>query len=166
MGDARATIFALNCRSSNRVSLKGAAKSTQGGAMMTAAIMKTGLAIVLLSAALAQAAAIDEGLPVNAPAIPQDSTNRFLGGVRDFGTGQPSSNIIYSTGGIAEATNSPEALKGPSVTSTGTPAEHTSLGGGKLQGGTIERRTNTAVPITPGQLERLTNTPYPITSPW
>src|SRR3954468_9422680 len=134
--------------------------------MMTAAVMRTGLAIILLSAAAAQAATIDEGLPVNPPAIPQDSTNRFLGGVRDFGTGQPSSNIIYSTGGIAQATNSPEALKGPSVTSTGTPAAHTPLGGSALQGGTIERRTNAPNPITPGQLERRTNTPYQITSPW
>src|SRR4051812_19742153 len=106
--------------------------------MMTAAVMRTGLAIVLLSAGVSQAAAIDEGLPINPPAISQDSTNRFLGGVRDFGTGQPSSNIIYSTGGIAQATNSPEALKGPSVTSTGTPAANTPLSGSTLQGGTIE----------------------------
>jgi hypothetical protein len=134
--------------------------------MMTVAAMKSGLAVVLLSAGVAQAAAIDEGFPVNPPAIPQDSTNRFLGGVRDFGTGQPSPNIIYSTDGIAQATNSPEALKGPSVTSTGTPAAHTSLGGGTLQGGTIERRTNAPNPITPGQFERRTNTPYQITSPW
>jgi hypothetical protein len=134
---------------------------------MTAAVIKSGLAIVLLLAGgVAQAAAIDEGAPINAPAISQESTKRFLGGVRDFGTGQPSSNIIYSTGGIAEATNSPEALKGPSILSTGTPAEHTSLGGGRLQGGTLERRPVTPTTITPGQIERRTNTPYPITSPW
>ena len=134
---------------------------------MTAAVMKSGLAIVLLLAGgVAQAAAIDEGAPINAPAISQESTKRFLGGVRDFGTGQPSSNIIYSTGGIAQATNSPEALKGPSVLSTGTPAAHTPLGGSALQGGTLERRTNTPNTITPGQLERRSNTPYQITSPW
>ena len=134
---------------------------------MTAAIMKSALSIALLFAGgVAQAAAIDEGTPINAPAIPQESTKRFLGGVRDFGTGQPSSTIIYSTGGIAQATNSPEALRGPSVLSTGTPPEHTSLGGGKLTGGTIERRTNTPNTITPGQLERRPVTPYSITSPW
>lgn len=135
--------------------------------MTTADILKSGLAMVLLLAGgTAQSAAIDEGAPINPPVIPQESTKRFLGGVPDYGTGQPSPNIIYSTGGIAEATNSPEALKGPSVLSTGTPAAPTSLGGGKLQGGTIERRTVTPTPMTPGQLERRTNTPYPISSPW
>jgi hypothetical protein len=57
-------------------------------------------------------------------------------------------------------------LKGPSITSTGTPAAHTPIGSSNLRGGTIERRTNTPYQITPNQLERRTNTPYPITSPW
>jgi len=134
--------------------------------MLASTMLKTGLALALVSAAAVQAAVIDEGAPVNPPAISNASTNRFLGGVRDFGTGQPSPSIVYSTGGIAQATNSPDALRGPSVTSTGTPAPHTSLGGGALHGGTLERRTNTPYVIQPNTLERRTNTPYPIQSPW
>ena len=134
--------------------------------MFTSAMLKTGLAVMMMAVAVAQAAALDEGMPINPPAVSNASTERFLGGVRDFGDGRPSPNILYSTGGIAQATNSPEALKGPSVLSTGTPAPHQSLGGGKLQGGQLERRTNTPYPVQPGQLERRTNTPYPVTSPW
>jgi hypothetical protein len=135
--------------------------------MFNSAMLKIVLGIALISAAAAvQAASIEEGMPMNPPAISNESTNRFLGGVRDFGNGQPSPNIIYSTGGIAEATNSPEALRGPSVLSTGTPPAHQSLGGGRLQGGQLERRTNTPYQVQPGQLERRTNTPYPVTSPW
>ena len=135
--------------------------------MMTSTMLKMGLAIVLMWAAAAQAAAVYEGMPtVNPPAISNESTNRFLGGVRDFGDGRPSPNILYSTSEIGQATNSPEALKGPSVTSTGTPAAHRSLGGSTLPGGTIDRRTNLPYPTQPGQLERRINTPYPIQSPW
>ena len=134
--------------------------------MFISRILKIGMGIALMSAAAAQAAAIDEGSPINPPAISNESTNRFLGGVRDFGTGQPSPNIIYSTGGIAQATNSPEALRGPSVLSMPAPPPHASLGGGRLQGGTIERRTNQPYPITPNTLERRTNTPTPVQSPW
>lgn len=134
--------------------------------MFTPAMLKTGLAIVMISAAAAQAAAIDEGLPINPPAISNASTERFLGGVRDFGDGRPSPNIIYSTGGIADATNSPEALKGPSVLSIGAPPPHGTLGGSSLQGGTLERRTNTPYTNQPGTIERRTNTPYQIQSPW
>jgi hypothetical protein len=134
--------------------------------MFISRILKIGIGIALTSAAAVQAAPIDEGSPINPPAISNESTNRFLGGVRDFGTGQPSPNIIYSTGGLAEATNSPEALRGPSVLSMPAPPPHTSLGGGKLQGGTIERRTNTPYQVPPNTLERRINTPYPVTSPW
>jgi hypothetical protein len=134
--------------------------------MFTSAMLKTGLAIVMMSAAAAQAAAIDEGLPINPPAVSNASTERFLGGVRDFGDGRPSPNILYSTGGIAQANNSPEALKGPSVLSIGAPPPHATLGGSRLQGGTLERRTNTPYTNQPGTLERRTNTPYQIQSPW
>jgi hypothetical protein len=99
--------------------------------------------------------------------ISQESRDRFLGGVRPYGDGQPSPNIIYSTGGIAEATNSPDALRGPSVTSTGAPPEHSSSSSSTLQGGgTIERRTNTPYVVTPTPLERRTITPPPMQSPW
>jgi hypothetical protein len=135
--------------------------------MITSTMLKTGLAIMLMSAAAVQAAAVDEGMPaINPPAISNASTARFLDGVRDFGDGRPSPNILYSTSGIAQATNSPEALKGPSVLSTGTPPPHSSLGASRLQGGTLERRTNAPYPTQPGQLERRTNTPYPLQSPW
>ena len=134
--------------------------------MFTSSILKTGLVMALMSVAAAQAAPIDEGTPINPPAISNESTNRFLGGVRDFGNGQPSPSIVYSTSGIAQATNSPDALRGASVTSTGTPSEHTSLGGSTLHGGTLERRTNQPYVIQPNTLERRTNTPYPIQSPW
>ncbi|MEO8441630.1 MAG: hypothetical protein ABI547_04035 [Betaproteobacteria bacterium] len=134
--------------------------------MFTSAMLKTGLAIVTMSAALAQAAAIDEGLPINPPAVSNASTERFLGGVRDFGDGRPSPNIIYSTSGIAQATNSPEALQGPSVLSIPAPPPHATLGGSTLSGGTLERRTNAPYPTQPGQLERRSNTPYSIRSPW
>ncbi len=134
--------------------------------MFTSAMLKTGLAVMMMAAAVAQAAALDEGTPINPPAVSNASTERFLGGVRDFGDGRPSPNIIYSTGGIAQATNSPEALKGPSVLSIGAPPPHAALGGGRLQGGTLERRTNTPYTNQPGQLERRTNTPYQIQSPW
>ena len=134
--------------------------------MFTSAMLKTGLAIMMMSTAVAQAAALDEGMPINPPAISNASTDRFLGGVRDFGDGRPSPNIIYSTGGIAEATNSPEALRGPSVLSIGAPPPHATLGGNRLQGGTLERRTNTPYTNQPGTLERRTNTPYQIQSPW
>jgi hypothetical protein len=137
--------------------------------MFTSTMLKTGLGIVMMSAAAVQAATVDEGMPtVNPPAISNASTARFLGGVRDFGDGRPSPNILYSTSGIAQATNSPEALRGPSVLSTGTPPPHASLGGGQLglQGGSLERRTNVPTPIQPAQLERRVNTPYPVQSPW
>jgi hypothetical protein len=105
-------------------------------------------------------------MPGSPPVLSNAASERFLGGVRDFGTGQPSPSIIYSNSGLAQATNSPEALRGPSITSTGTPAAHTPIGNSNLRGGTIERRTNTPYQIPPNQLERRTNTPYPITSPW
>jgi len=133
---------------------------------MFTSILRTGLGIALLSASAVHAATIDESMPMNTPVIPNASTDRFLGGVRDFGNGQPSPNIIYSTGGISQATNSPEALRGPSVLSMPAPPPHASLVGGKLQGGTLERRTNPPYQIQPNTLERRTNTPYPLTSPW
>ena len=134
--------------------------------MFISSVLKTGLGIALISAAVAHAAAIPEGMPGSPPVLSNAASERFLGGVRDFGTGQPSPSIIYSNSGLAQATNSPEALRGPSITSTGTPAAHTPIGNSNLRGGTIERRTNTPYQITPNQLERRTNTPYPITSPW
>jgi hypothetical protein len=134
--------------------------------MFISTMLKTGLGIALISAAVAHAAAIPEGMPGSPPVLSNAATERFLGGVRDFGTGQPSPSIIYSNAGLAQATNSPEALKGPSITSTGTPAANTPIGSSNLRGGTIERRTNTPYQIPPNQLERRTNTPYPITSPW
>ena len=134
--------------------------------MFISTMLRTGLGIALISAAVAHAAALPEGMPSSPPVLSNAATERFLGGVRDFGTGQPSPSIIYSNAGLAQATNSPEALKGPSITSTGTPAAHTPIGNSNLRGGTIERRTNTPYQITPNQLERRTNTPYPITSPW
>jgi hypothetical protein len=134
--------------------------------MFISTMLKTGLGIALISAAVAHAAAITEGMPGSPPVLSNAASERFLGGVRDFGTGQPSPSIIYSNGGLAQATNSPEALRGPSITSTGTPAAHTPIGNSNLRGGTIERRTNTPYQIPPNQLERRTNTPYPITSPW
>ena len=134
--------------------------------MFISTMLKTGLGLALISAAVAHAAAIPEGMPGSPPVLSNAASERFLGGVRDFGTGQPSPSIIYSNGGLAQATNSPEALRGPSITSTGTPAAHTPIGNSNLRGGTIERRTNTPYQITPNQLERRTNTPYPITSPW
>ena len=133
--------------------------------MFISTMLKTGLGIALISAAVAHAAALPEGMPGSPPVLSNAATERFLGGVRDFGTGQPSPSIIYSNAGLAQATNSPEALKGPSITSTGTPAANTPIGNSNLRGGTIERRTNT-LPNYPDQLERRTNTPYPITSPW
>jgi len=134
---------------------------------MFTATMKTGLAIMLLAAASVEAASREEGMPtVNPPAISTESKDRFLGNVRDYGTGQPSPNILYSTGGIADATNSPEALKGPSITSTGTPPEKTPLSGGLLHGQTLERRTNQPYQVQPGTLERRTVTPTPIQSTW
>lgn len=126
---------------------------------------KTAFGLAMLAMTAAQAAPV-EGMPGSPPVIPQDSRDRFLGGVRDYGDGRPSPNIIYSTGGIGEALNSPEAVKGPSVLSTGTPPEHSSLGGNTLQGGTLERRSNTPYVVAPGTLERRTNTPVPIQSPW
>ena len=135
--------------------------------MMISTMLRTGLGIALISAVAAHAAALPESMPGSPPVLSNAAAERFLGGVRDFGTGQPSPSIIYSTGGLAQATNSPEALKGPSITSTGTPAAHVPIGGSTLSGGgTLERRTNTPYPITPNQIERRTNTPYPITSPW
>jgi len=134
--------------------------------MFISSVLKTGLGIALISAAIAHAAALPEGMPGSPPVLSNAATERFLGGVRDFGTGQPSPSIIYSNSGLAQATNSPEALKGPSVTTMSAPAAHTPIGGSNLRGGTIERRTNTPYQITPNQLERRTNTPYPITSPW
>ena len=134
--------------------------------MFISSVLKTGLGIALISAACAHAAALPEGMPGSPPVLSNAATERFLGGVRDFGTGQPSPSIIYSTGGLAQATNSPEALKGPSVTTMSAPAAHTPIGGSNLRGGTIERRTNTPYQIAPNQLERRTVTPYPMTSPW
>ena len=134
--------------------------------MFISSVLKTGLGIALISAACAHAAALPEGMPGSPPVLSNAATERFLGGVRDFGTGQPSPSIIYSNSGLAQATNSPEALKGPSVTTMSAPAAHTPIGGSNLRGGTIERRTNTPYQIPPNQLERRTNTPYPITSPW
>jgi hypothetical protein len=121
--------------------------------------------IVLMAITAVEAATI-EGMPGSPPVIPQESRDRFLGGVRPYGDGRPSPNILYSTGGIAEATNSPEAASGPSVTSTGTPPEHPALSGGALRGGTLERRTNTPYVVQPGTLERRTVTPVPVQSPW
>ena len=134
--------------------------------MFISSVLKTGVGIALISAACAHAAALPEGMPGSPPVLSNAATERFLGGVRDFGTGQPSPSIIYSNSGLAQATNSPEALKGPSVTTMSAPAAHTPIGGSNLRGGTIERRTNTPYQIAPNQLERRTVTPYPMTSPW
>ena len=134
--------------------------------MFISSVLKTGLGIALISAACAHAAALPEGMPGSPPVLSNAATERFLGGVRDFGTGQPSPSIIYSNSGLAQATNSPEALKGPSVTTMSAPAAHTPIGGSNLRGGTIERRANTPYQIAPNQLERRTVTPYPMTSPW
>jgi hypothetical protein len=128
--------------------------------------LKVAVGTALLAAAATAQAASVEGMPGSPPVIPRESTERFLGGVRDYGDGRPSPNIIYSTGGLGEAVNSPEAQKGPSVLSTGTPPPHTSLTGSALPGGTLERRTNQPYSITPGVIEKRTNTPYPINSPW
>ena len=124
------------------------------------------LAIGLLAAATVQAASREEGYATNPPEIPSESKDRFLDNVRHYGDGRPSPNILYSTGGIANATNSPEALKGPSVTSTGTPPEKPPLSGKLLQGQTLERRTNQPYYIAPGQLERRPVAPTPIQSTW
>jgi len=135
--------------------------------MFISGTMKAGLAIMLLVAASVEAASREEGMPtVNPPAISNESKDRFLGNVRDYGNGQPSPNIIYSTGGIADATNSPEALKGPSVTSTGTPPDKAPLSGGLLTGQSLERRTNTPYQVPPGTLERRVVTPTPVQSTW
>lgn len=126
----------------------------------------TGLAIALFAAAVANAASVEKGYATNEPAIPNASTQKFLDNVRPYGNGQPSPTILYSTGGIGQATNSPEALRGPSVTSTGTPPEHQPIGTGSLRGGVLERRTNTPYRIEPGTLERRPITPTPVQSPW
>lgn len=100
--------------------------------------------------------------------IPKESTDRFLGGVRDFGDGRPSPNILYSTRGLGEAANSPgrAASQGPSVLSFGTSPASRPLGGSKLQGGTLERRTNSPYVIQGGTIEYHPITPYPLNSPW
>ena len=134
--------------------------------MLISTMLKTGLGVALISAAVAHAAALPENMPGSPPVLSNAAAERFLGGVRNFGTGQPSPSIIYSNGGLAQATNSPEALRGPSVMTMSTPAGHAPIGSSKLSGGTLERRSNTPYQITPNQLERRTNTPYPITSPW
>jgi hypothetical protein len=126
-----------------------------------------GFAAALFAAASVNAASIEQGYTPNEPAIPAASTQKFLDNVRTYGNGQPSPTILYSTGGIAEATNSPEALKGPSVTSTGTVPDRAPLQGGALSGGgTIERRSNQPYTITPGTVERRSITPTPIQSQW
>lgn len=134
--------------------------------MISSSLLKAALAAALAAAAGVQAASVPEGMPSSPPVIPNASTDRFLGGVRDFGTGQPSPSIIYSTGDLAQATNSPEALKGPSVLSTGTPPARGPLNASTLQGGTLERRTNQPYSIPPNTLERRTNPPYTVQSPW
>ena len=127
---------------------------------------KLALAVALLAAGVAQAASVEKGYPTNEPAIPSSETQKFLDNVRTYGNGQPSPTIVYSTGGIAEATNSPEALRGPSVTSTGTPPEHKTMGSSSLRGGTLERRTNQPYQIPPGVLERRSVQPPPVQSTW
>ncbi len=128
---------------------------------------RTGLTMVLFAASIAQAASVEQGYATNEPAIPSASTQKFLDNVRTYGNGQPSPTILYSTGGIAQATNSPEALKGPSVTSTGSLPEKPGLRTGTLPGGgTLERRTNQAYQITPGTIERRPVQPPPIQSQW
>ncbi len=108
-----------------------------GDTMNAAALLNIGIAIFLTAGAGARAATIIEDMPGSPPVLPHESTQRFLGGVRDFGDGLPSRTITHSTGGIAQALNSPAALKGPSITSTGTPPPHRPLGGRRLQGGTV-----------------------------
>jgi hypothetical protein len=129
--------------------------------------VKTGVAIALFTSAAANAASVEQGYAPSEPAIPQASTQKFLDNVRTYGNGQPSPTILYSTGGIAQATNSPEALKGPSVTSTGPQPEKTPLRSGTLSGGgTLERRSNQPYQITPGAVERRQVTPTPVQSQW
>lgn len=77
------------------------------------------LAMLLFTCGVAHAASTEHGYANNEPAISSGQTQKFLNKVPDYGTGKPSPNITHSTAGIAQANNSPDAVKGPSVTSTG-----------------------------------------------
>jgi hypothetical protein len=123
--------------------------------MFICAGLKAGLGVALLAATAVQAATIED-MPGSPPVISQEATRRFLGGVRDYGDGRPSPNILYSTAGIGESLNSPAALKGPSVVVMPKPPAHTPLGGGSLQGGTISR----------GSVDKAVVSPQPVTSSW
>ena len=97
------------------------------------------LAIALLFVTVARSTAANNDSP-----IPRESTERVLGNIRDFAGGKPSPNILYSTQDLGEITNSPAAVKGPSVMSLDRPPPHKPLSSGTLPGGTIERRTITS----------------------
>jgi hypothetical protein len=132
--------------------------------MKTSLVLNAAAGIALLTAASTWAASV-EGMPGSPPVIPQQSTERFLEGVRDYGNGQPSLSIVYPTAAIAQA-NAPDA-KGPSVLSTGAPPEHAPLSGGGLRGGgTLERRTATPYQITPGVIQKREITPPINKSTW
>lgn len=129
--------------------------------------IRTGFAVALFASAVANAATIERGYATNEPAIPTESTQKFLDNVRPYGNGQPSPTILYSTGGIGQATNSPEALRGPSVTSTGPVSEKPGFSTHTLPGGgTLERRNTQPYQIQPGTLERRSVTPTPVQSQW
>ncbi len=121
------------------------------------------LGIPLLFVTAAQVSAADD-----ISVLPRESTERFLGQVRDFGDGRPSPNILYSTRGIGEAANSPGRAtpQGSSVLSIGAPPANTRLRGSTLTGGTIERRPIAPYAIPGGTIEQNPVTPYTVNSPW
>ena len=111
-----------------------------------------------------QASAADEPRPV-----PQSSTDRFLGGVRDFAGGKPSPNILYSTREVGEAAHRAGAAssKGaPSVVLIDSKRSSAPLASSKLNGGTLDRRQITPTPITPTPITPQQIQPYSVTSPW
>ena len=80
------------------------------------------IAVLLFASGAAYAASAEHGYANNEPAISGGQTQKFLNNVPDYGNGKPSPNITHSTAAISAANNSPDAVKGPSITSTGAVA--------------------------------------------
>ena len=123
--------------------------------------VRSTLSGVVLALAAAGAAADD-------PAIPRESVDRFLGGVRDF----PGTKAAPAPQYVPPPPSEPQFMFTPAtpgargVTLVPAPPAQTHYTSGTLPGGTITQRPISPYVINSPPLERRQVTPYNIQSPW
>ena len=74
-------------------------------------------AILLLLASAAPAETVEKGYHIEPPVLSPQSTDKFLGNVRNYGDGRPSPNVVRPT----EQAGGRKITDAPSTTPTGKP---------------------------------------------